>query len=378
MNTPNSSRLSFLDLFRGAFALVMLEGHTFRAVLHPALKDSTLFQYHELIHNLPGPAFLFASGVAFSISTCRYWDSYTQWGVRSGSRLLRLIGLLVFGYMLHAPYVSLRRILWESSPEQVSLLLNTDILQCIAISGIVLQVVVFILRKQKWFFTTAVLGSVIVALSTPFLWDLSKHMRIWPGTIVGGNWGSFFPLFPYIGFELAGAAWGALYVFARSEGNEAGLFRKTFRFSAYLSACSFAAAFLPLPQAYSDFWTTSPLFFFLRLGVLGLLAVACRRAESFVLPHLNTLVVLGRESLLVYTAHLLLLYGSVINPDANLLKILGTEKALTETTLILLFLIASLALLAWTWKQLKEGVQWGATGIRLSLATYLAYCLVKG
>lgn len=378
MNGSNSSRLCFLDLFRGAFALLMLEGHTFRALLHPALKESGLFQYHEIIHSLPGPAFLFASGVAFSNVTFRYWDSYKHWSKRSRNRLLRLTALLLFGYLLHVPYPSLRRILWESSPEQISYLLNTDILQCIAIGGILLQLIVFLTPKPKWLFNIALLGSIGVALATALIWAVSNEMPLWPGTILVGNWGSVFPLFPYIGFQLAGAAWGGFYALACSRNRESAFLLKTFRFSAALAAFSLLAAFIPLPAIYSDFWSTSPLFLSLRVGLLGLLAVGFRCAESFALPYLNTLLVFGRESLLVYTSHLLLLYGSIFNPQTNLLKILGSGNAVAETTLILLLLTVAVALIAWTWRQLKQGGKWGATGIRLSLATYVAYCFVVG
>jgi hypothetical protein len=234
-----------------------------------------------------------------------------------------------------------------------------------------------ILPNQEWFLRISILGSIGIGLATPLVLVASKGMPMWLGTSIGENWGSVFPLFPYAGFQLAGAAWGTLYVWARRQEVEASFIRKTCRYCLALSVVSLAASFLPVPQVYSNFWTSDSAFFFLRLGTLGLLTVGFQMAEPRVLPHLNAIVVLGRESLVVYTGHLLLLHGSALNPDRNLLKLLGSARHVTEVTLALLFLIGATASLSWMWTRLKQNHSWGAKGIQLGLATYLLYAFLK-
>ena len=373
----SSNRLRFLDLFRGAFALVMLEGHTFRALLDPAVQAGAVYHNHELIHNLPGPAFLFASGFAFSLATLTRWDSYRRWSGRLGRRLIRLLSLLLLGYALNLTYFSLQRTLTESTVEQFAFLCSINILQCIAWTALLLQLLVMLLPNEKWFFRVSLLLPIVIGLATPFVWAVSQQLPWWLGTNFSKQWGSAFPLFPYMGFQLAGAAWGYLHVQARRSGTEDRFLRQSRRFSAWLILGSLVATFLPHPEIYSDFWNSGPTFFFLRLGVLGWLAVSFRLAEARLLPSLGAVALLGRWSLLVYTSHLILLYGSALNPDKNLLKLLGNPLPLLQASSVLLLLTGMMILLCWMWTHLKEKQVWAATTVQVVLAGYLAYLFVS-
>ncbi|MBI4464302.1 MAG: DUF1624 domain-containing protein [Acidobacteria bacterium] len=376
--SSSSKRLYFLDLFRGVFALIMLQGHTFRALLDSAAKEGAAYRYHELIHNLPGPAFLFASGVAFSMATLAYWENYREWGTRLRTRLLRWLALLAIGYLLHLTYFSLDRTLSESTSQQILFLFSLDILHCIALSSLFLQLLVILLPSREWFFRAIVALTIVVAVATPVIWDVAGQLPFWLGTGFSDRWGSTFPLFPYAGFAWAGAVWGYLHVAARQKGIENRFLQKTRRFSIWLCLASLVVTFLPLPALYSDFWETGPTFFFLRVGVLAWLLVGFRRAEPRVAPYFGAVVLLGRESLLVYAVHLVILYGSAINPDRNLRKWLGGDQPMLPVTLVLVLLVASLWLLCWLWTRWKEGPGWKAKGMRWGLVGYLAYAFVTG
>ena len=358
----------------------MLEGHTFRALLDSSLKLNPVYHYHELIHNLPGPAFLFASGAAFSLATLPHWDQYRRWSGKLGQRLLRFLALLAVGYMLHLTYFSFRRTLAEGTADQWTYLFSMDILQCIAAASLFLQLLVIVLPGREWYFRTAVLLSAAIGLATPVVWLVSKNFPWWLGTHWSGHWASAFPLFPYAGFHLAGAAWGYLHVQSRQQEAEDHFLRRSQKWSARLIFASLAAtpAIFLLPEAYTDFWTTGPTFFFLRVGVLGWLLVGFRRAESHLVPALRTVVLLGRGSLLVYVSHLILLHGSALNPDRNLLKLLGNSRPALDAALVLLLLTGAMALLCWGWNRLQENYRWPAVGARWSLAGYLVYVFLSG
>jgi hypothetical protein len=217
-------------------------------------------------------------------------------------------------------------------------------------------------------------------LLAPLVWLLSKDLPWWLGTHGSGHWGSVFSLFPYVGFQLAGAAWGYLHAESRrkqadreAKDAEGQFLSQTRTWSVRLIGVSLFAAFLPLPEAYSDFWMTAPWFFFLRVGVLAFLLALFRAAESRLVPSLGAMVLLGRESLLVYVCHLLLLHGSALNPDRNLLKLLGTTRPAADTALVLLLLTGAMIALCWGWGRLKRNYRWPAMGVQWSLAGYLLY-----
>ncbi|MBI4459808.1 MAG: DUF1624 domain-containing protein [Acidobacteria bacterium] len=375
----SSNRLRFLDLFRGMFALVMLEGHTLRAFLDPALQAGAVYRNHELIHNLPGPAFLFASGFVFSLATLNGWNVYHRWSGKMGRRLIRLLSLLFLGYALNLTFFSLRRTVAESSIEQFASLFSVNILPCIAWTALLLQLFVIVLPTKQWFFRISLCLAVLVSLATPFMWAASQELPWWLGTNFSRQWGSPFPFFPYAGFQLAGAAWGYLHWQSRRGGVEDHFLRQSRRFSGWLILGSLLAAVLPQPEIYSDFWNSGPAFFFLRMGVLAWLAVSVRLAEVHrPLPRWRAIALLGRGSLLVYAGHLVLLYGSALNPERNLTKILGNPLSLLESLSLFFLLTGLMILLCWAWNQWKEKQAWAATSFLWALAGYLVYSFVSG
>src|SRR5437016_1836207 len=110
-----SRRLEFLDVIRGVFILIMIEGHTLRALLDPSAQTGAIYRAQDLVHNMTGPVFLFASGGAFVYSTRGHWDEYRRWGPRLRERLGRWLGLVVAGYALQLTYGTLHRSLRETT-----------------------------------------------------------------------------------------------------------------------------------------------------------------------------------------------------------------------------------------------------------------------
>jgi uncharacterized membrane protein len=377
-----SGRLEFLDLIRGIFILIMVEGHTLRALLSMAAQASAIYVIQDLIHNLTGPAFLFASGAALVYSTQGHWESFRQWSPKLRRRLFRWLGVLVAGYALQLTYGTLSRSLIETTPRQLAYLFSLNILQCIVLGLFVLQLLIHITPNERWFFRATVLGGVGIALATPFVWDDAAGWPVWLASLVSGRTQSIFPLFPYTGFTLAGAAWGYLHSAARGqgrpEGSEAEFLRSSMRACMGLCLASGAIALLPLPESYSDFWSTSPQFFLLRAGVLGLVTTGARHLEPRLLPRLRVLAMAGRESLLIYVLHLVALYGSAFNPDTSLVKTLGTPQPAGYAILVWVLFTAALLIIAGMWSWWKKGRDWQVTGLRWTVAGYLAYIFLAG
>ena len=376
---PASGRLEFLDIIRGAFILIMVEGHTLRALLDPTVQAGTIYRAQDLVHNLTGPVFLFASGAAFIYSTRGRWEEYRHWGPKLRTRVGRWIALLVAGYGLQLSYGTLERSLHETTPDQLSSLLSINSLQCIGLSLLLLQLVAYCAPDLRRFFRVAIFALAAIALLTPFAWNIGQGAPLWLGSLISGRGTlSVFPLFPYTGFTLAGAAWGYLHSQAREQGREDGFLSRSIRWCALLTLVGFAIAALPLPEIYSDFWLTSPQFFLVRIGLLGLLATTMRGLEPKLLPRARLLAVAGRESLLIYVVHLVILFGTAFNPDTNLAKALGVGKSVVEAILVWLLFTGMLLLFAAMWNWWKQGRSWQVKGLRWTLACYLAYMFFVG
>jgi fucose 4-O-acetylase-like acetyltransferase len=76
---------------------------------------------------------------------------------------------------------------------------------------------------------------------------------------------------------------------------------------------AYAAAWLPTPYPRSDFWTTSPAFFLLRVGVMVTTIALAYAWEAR--PRLTRLPSpmeqLGRTSLFIYWIHVEMVYGLI-------------------------------------------------------------------
>src|SRR5947207_15309984 len=109
-------------------------------------------------------------------------------------------------------------------------------------------------------------------------------------------------------------------------------------------------------QLYRDysFWVTSPNYFLIRVGILMLLAAAMWYLSRFTERAPAYLTVMGRESLGVYVAHLVVLYGTAMNPVMNLQVQLGTGTSLGESILIAIGLTAAMFVFAQAWHTLKS------------------------
>jgi len=140
---------------------------------------------------------------------------------------------------------------------------------------------------------------------------------------------TMFTAFPWAGFVFAGAAAGALIAASHKQTER--------RVQVWLAAAGAAlivgglyAETLPSIYARSSFWTSSPVWFAIRTGILMLalasiyaVAQACGRGGI----ELRRLERFGRCSLFVYWIHVELVYGYLTWPLHRRLPVWGTFLA---------------------------------------------------
>lgn len=374
-----------LDLFRFLAVVLMVQGHAFYVTASPAVREAGWYAWHNYVHGFTAPMFLFAAGLAFAITTFRRWDEHTRLGRPVYRRIERYLLLLAIGYLLQVPGLSLGKLLSPDSPDALARMLKVDALHHIGLVLLLCVGLVLVLRRPGRFaFASGALG-VASVLAGPFVWRLPAEevLPTFLAAWVNDHTGSIFPLVPWSGFIFAGVVTGwAVSRAARRDGDwTSGLPPRLAGVAAVLLATGFALDQSGLdPFGPHNFWKTSPWFFLWRLGVvvlvlalLGLLDGWLRARTSR--PTVRLIRVMGQETLVVYVAHLLVLYGSPV--FVGVWALWRRQLGLAPSVAVVVALFAAMAGLAQLWHHVKtrrpSEFQWLRLGLMaLTIAVLLA------
>jgi peptidoglycan/LPS O-acetylase OafA/YrhL len=244
---------------------------------------------------------------------------------------------------------------------------QADVLQCIAVSLLFMQVLLLLLKSERRLYLTLMVLTPAIAFLTPVVWGID----FWPilpkffaGYMNGTHFQNFpgFPFFPWSAFLFAGAIVGYFYLQAKDAAarpepvlNQAIMMKR----SLWWAAAIIVLSFLIEPLAASlyptyDYWRFSPSFYMLRLGLVMFLCSGMFFYERK--PGVSSrspITLIGRESLIVYTTHLLLIYGDLytFNFFKRVNHSFGYGEALLATVLLMVLMYA----LALFWSNLKRG-----------------------
>ena len=362
MSSP--SRHTFLDLFRGLFVVLMVEGHLVRAVLDDQSRSSSAFEFHEILHGITAPGFLFTSGFALAIASHRKRRELQTLSLALAQRLWRGMALVLLGYALHLPYWSLTKTLAVSTAGQWSTFIAFGILQLIGTVILLVRFLFYAIRDDRWFLGILSLLLLLAVYLTPMMWDPDVTGAL-PGVLrsaVSGASGSPFPLFPFAGFFIAGTVVSWLFLDQVSSRGER-WFMVVLAFAGVLStAAGWGSSFMTVsPLGRTDFWYTGPSYFWIRLGVLFLLMSSfwfvenlLTRARDLLQLRHRWIATLGRESYFVYIVHLFIIFGWLLNPFLNIRAFAGGQLAWAPALGMVLMVVAVLTILTSGWHVLKR------------------------
>lgn len=355
-----AGRVGFVDLLRGLAVMVMIQTHVFNATLRSEILESTLFEIIRFIDGLVAPAFLFASGLAYAITTRRKINDYLAFGPPLFKQLGRLLLILLIGYMLHIPRFNYHHLMHDAASEAWEKFWQADVLHCIAVSLLLMQMLLLILRSEKRLYRAVLWMAAGVCFLTPLMWSANwwNFLPIPIASYLNGMYYSLFPLFPWSFFIFAGALTGHYYVGARSggvPGAEKAIMRRAAIWGAGMIVVSFPLH--PLAEAaypIYDYWHLSPSFLLLRLGLVllicgGLFAYEQRKGVSAS----SVVALFGRESLIVYVTHLTILYGEFTG--RSLANRFGGSFGYGEALAGTLGLAVLMYVLALGWGKIKRG-----------------------
>lgn len=345
-------RLVAVDIVRVIAMALMVQGHTLDVLLTPGSQFTPWYNYWLFCRGFTAPMFMMLSGFGFAMATLRRWENHLQFGPAVLKRLRRFAFFVVLGYSMRIPVHSLRELRW-AGPDAWQWFLQVDVLQTIGFTLIALQLLVMLLRTPRRLAMATGTLAVLIAFTAPWAWNgaaLNSLPLGFKAALIGTT-GSLFPLLPWSAYIFLGATCGVVYVKA-GESNPTWL-RRAIPCGLLLIAAGVALERVSLHiYGQANFWLTTPHLFITRVGfVTALLGVATLFERAVPLAP-RTIQSLAEESLLVYFAHVIFLYGS--NWNTGVKQILGGTMTFGYAYLFVIALVTIMLTLALVWNRAKK------------------------
>jgi hypothetical protein len=156
----------------------------------------------------------------------------------------------------------------------------------------------------------------------------------------------FFPFFPCAAYLAFGIAAGTTVKRAPPQGFD-GLMQWSVLVGLGVACGAWYFANIPFSiYPHSNFWTNSPALILIRTGItLALGAAAYLWTEYLAGKGFSWVDCLGRNSLMVYWVHIVLVYGNLVKPWKRALSIAGSAAA--TLSVVGLMVLLSVAWLRW-------------------------------
>lgn len=312
MSSPKQ-RLEWIDLFRGLAVAGMIETHAGNTFLEASLQKGAVWSTMTYYNGLVAPAFFWILGYVRGMTFHRTSMPKPAW-----PSVKRLLMILAVGYAMHLPYGFSTG--GDFSDETQWKMFMVDVLQCLAVSGLCI-VAIERAGKNAQFLAAGAMGAFIAT---------TNHVQLWSTGFIPldayftSEHGSLFPLFPWAAFAFSG--------FMQSAGDIT-------RLGSILFALFLAFGLRHVP--WID-WTFG--FFFERVGWVTLVAAFCARILEPLAQRARNLTgwlfLAGRESLVLYVAHLTLIHA-LPTPALSPEKQIGPTQPPWVVALIFVALLAS-------------------------------------
>lgn len=331
----SAARVRSLDLLRLVAALQMVQGHTIDAVLAPEQRSGALFAGWLWLRGLTSVAFLFAAGAAFHLATLRALARHRADRAAVSRRLRRATMLVLLGYALHLPLGLVFARDAASAGELMRQALAVDVLQCIGVCLALLEGLALLLPSARAVEISCGAIGALLLIASPLVQQLDPGACFPLLAYLTPRGGSLFPLLPWGGHMLLGAAFAGMLLGRGRRG-------RLWLAAALLIALSrlLPASAAPLPDHLSRLG-----FVLAALALLAALEPAARRlpAQAWAL---------SGETLFIYAFHVLLVYGSGV----GLAAVVGQRLSALPSVLLAAAMIALSFGGALTYRRLLAGL----------------------
>jgi uncharacterized membrane protein len=350
------ARKVYLDWLRGVAVVIMVMAHVTDAWTRPEDRDRTLYMYTVFVAGMAAPLFLFLAGLTLSMAASARASTAGHAAAAATARWRGLqIFALAFLFRLQSQLLG-----WGA----LSNFLKVDILNVMGVTMTAAAILWSLSDRRGVRLMLFAAATALVAMTTPLVREagwlsllpdpIEAYIRPLPGR-------TNFALFPWSAFVLAGAIAGELVFAARTDLQERRLQTGLLLTGLGAAVVAYGTSFLPSIYPVANFWTSSPTFFFLRLGICTAMLPVARAIDAFHglvrarfvdrLPDGAPGVVvttLGRSSLFVYWIHVEMAYGGIAKPIKRALPL---EVSLVATVALLALLYA---IVKWKDRKMQE------------------------
>ena len=323
----------------------MIQCHTFNSLTRMDLRDGGPYVLTQFVGGMAAPLFLLMAGMttAFQMESLerREPNRWRRW----------LISLRRAGYILAIAF-TFRFTNWAFSMPHASAteLTKVDILNCMGVGMAVLAAGAVFRSDARVRF--AVIAGFVIAAAAPLMTNLP-----WGGApallqeyLVPGAGRGRFPFFPCVAYIAFGQAIGAMVKRAAAE-----RFDRLMQWSMLIgfSMIFIGQYFSNIPYSIytnANFWTDSPALVVIRVGIcLMIMAGAYLWTEYCAGKGWSWMQAMGKNSLMVYWVHVMIVYGALIQPIKRMLSI---PQAALAVGIVTAMMVAMSAL--WlSWKARK-------------------------
>jgi uncharacterized membrane protein len=327
-------RREYLDWLRGVAVLIMIEAHVIDSWTRVADRTTKGFYDSVILGGFGAPLFLFLAGVAVALSA----GSKLR---RSGSAIEAAHAVRRRGLEIFALAFLFRIQAWILGGSTPWYLFKVDILNIMGpsiVAAAMLWGLANTAAARMAIFAAATAG---IACVTPYVRSLAIVAAL-PDPIEAyinpvpslTN----FTFFPWAGLLFAGGFVGVALEGTREKATERRMNYLFLCAGTIVAGVAYWLSYRPTPFPGSRFWTTSPAFFFIRVGVMtaaiGIAYLWDLRPRARVAW--SPLRQLGRTSLFIYWIHVEMVYGVISLPLRKALSLGGAWIALEVFCLFML------------------------------------------
>jgi uncharacterized membrane protein len=287
-------------------------------------RQRDLYGYTVIVAGLAAPLFLFLAGLTLSMAASARLAAVghgpaADYALRRGLQVFALAFLFRLQSQLlgWGPLVNF---------------LKVDILNVMGVAMIAAALLWRLSGSRPARLALFAIATAAIAMTTPLVREWGA-LAILPDPVeayirpLAGR--TTFALFPWAGFLVGGAITGELIAAARTEPGERRLQYGFLLAGIAGGALAYALSYRPSIYPNANYWTSSPTYFFVRLGLNAALVPL---AWWIVKIHgFRVVTTLGRSSLFVYWIHVEMAYGVISLP---LRRALPIELSLVGTVLL--------------------------------------------
>jgi len=311
-------RIIFIDLMRAFAVFQMVQGHTIDTLLADNFRntDNLIYATWYFLRGMTAPIFMFTAGTVFTYLFRLVNKPFSE-NPRIKKGIKRGLLLIFLGYLIRYPTWTIFDFS-QVSDYSMEVFFGVDVLQLIGFGLLAVLTLLYLSEKFNLNdYITFPVAAFIIFLISPYFFSLDWNSLL-PQALAGyfyAGTGSPFPFFPWAGYVIAGGVLGAYL--AKNP-----LVFKSLKFSVALAVMGLALIIVSMVIDYIsnlnetetvvNSATISLVFF--RMGFVLVLNALVSYISLKVDSIPKIIMLIGRNTLLIYVVHLIALYGSAWNP----------------------------------------------------------------